>query len=188
MREGAPAGLGAVRNALRVGPALESAVLQQLRGIGANPTIMRSVLRQIEEHRRLDALAASTEKADVARELQRVGDEIGGAGSARPPADLEQRANRLRARLSELQQQLGAVNAEPIDPRDLETALHAFDPLWEQLSTWEQERFIHTLVEQVRYDGKTGMVTLGFRSNGIKDICSWAPVIKEKYDHAQQRG
>jgi site-specific DNA recombinase len=176
-------------------PALESAVLQQLRGIGTNPTIMRNVLRQSEEHRRQDALAASKEKAHVARELQRVADEIGGAGSAgdsgsitRPPADLEQRANRLRVRLSELQHQLEGVSAQPTDPRDLETALHAFDPLWEQLSTWEQERFIHTLVEQVRYDGKTGTVTLGFRSSGIKDLCSWVPVIKEKYEHAQERG
>ena len=50
-----------------------------------------------------------------------------------------------------------------------------FDPLWEQLSTWEQERFIRTLVEQVRYDGKTGTVTLGFRSSGIKELCNWAP-------------
>ena len=81
-----------------------------------------------------------------------------------------------------------AVSAEPNDSRDLEKALHAFDPLWEQLSTWEQERFIHTLVEQIRYDGKAGTVTLGFRSSGIKELCNWAPAIKEKYEHAQQRG
>ena len=176
-------------------PALESAVLQQLRGIGANPAILRNVLRQIEEHRRRDTLAAANEKADVARELQAVADEIRNARSAgepgsttKPAADLEERADRLRARLAELQQRLELVNAEANDPRDLEAALHAFDPLWEQLSTWEQERFIHTLVEQIRYDGKAGTVTLGFRSNGIKELCNWAPVIKEKYEHAQQRG
>ena len=138
---------------------------------------------------------ASKEKADVARELQTVGDDIRSARSAgdagagtKPTADLEQRADRLRARLSELQQQLEAVSAEPNDSSDLVDALHAFDPLWEQLSTWEQERFIHTLVEQIRYDGKAGTVTLGFRSSGIKELCNWAPAIKEKYEHAQQRG
>ncbi len=83
---------------------------------------------------------------------------------------------------------MAAIDAEPTDPRDVETALHEFDPLWEQLSTWEQERFIRTLVEQVRYDGKTGTVTLGFRSSGIKDLCDWAPAVREKYEHAQQRG
>ena len=53
---------------------------------------------------------------------------------------------------------------------------------------WEQERFIHTLVEQVRYDGKTGTVTVGFRSRGIRDLCNWAPAPKNGgYEHANQR-
>jgi site-specific DNA recombinase len=114
-------------------PALESAVLEQLRGIGSNPAVLRSVLQKLNEH---------------------------------------------------------AKNGEvgPANPKDVEAALHAFDPLWEQLSTWEQERFIRTLVDQVRYDGKTGTVALGFRSSGIKDLCDWAPVMKEKYEHAQERG
>ena len=72
-------------------------------------------------------------------------------------------------------------------PKDVEAALHEFDPLWEQLSTWEQERFIRTLVEHVRYDGKTGTVTLGFRSRGIKDFAIGRRPIREKYEHAKQR-
>jgi hypothetical protein len=110
-------------------PALESAVLEQLRGVGSNPSVLRSVLQKINEHRQHDS------------------------------------------------------NGGTANPKEVETALHAFDPLWEQLSTAEQERFIRTLVDQVRYDGKTGTVTLGFRSSGIKDLCNWAPVMKEKYDH-----
>jgi hypothetical protein len=54
------------------------------------------------------------------------------------------------------------------------------------LSAWEQERFIRTLVEHVRYDGKTGTVTLGFRSRGIKEFCSWVPALTEKHEHAKQ--
>ena len=117
-------------------PALESAVLEQLRGVGSNPAVLRSVLQKLNEHRHAEA------DGDV----------------------------------------------KPANPKDVEAALHAFDPLWEQLSTWEQERFIRTLVDQVRYDGKTGTVTLGFRSSGIKDLCNWAPVIREKYEHASERG
>ena len=103
-------------------------------------------------------------------------------------ADLQDRVTHLNDRLMELRRQLAAIDAEHTDPRDVAAALHEFDPLWGQLSTWEQERFIRTLVEQVRYDGKTGTVTLGFRSHGIKDLCTWAPAVREKYEHAQQRG
>jgi site-specific DNA recombinase len=81
---------------------------------------------------------------------------------------------------------LAAIEAEGVDAQDVEEALHEFDSLWEQLSAWEQERFIRTLVEHVRYDGKTGTVTLGFRSRGIKEFCSWAPALTEKHEHAKQ--
>jgi len=82
--------------------------------------------------------------------------------------------------MADLRDQLAAVEAECVDAPDVEAALHSFDPLWEQLSTWEQERFIRTLVDQVRYDGKTGTVTLGFRSRAIRDLCNWAPAHSEK--------
>ena len=58
------------------------------------------------------------------------------------------------------------------DPADVQTALLSFDPLWEQLTTSEQETFIRTLVNQVKYDGTTGEVTIGFHSDGIKELCS----------------
>jgi len=47
-----------------------------------------------------------------------------------------------------------------------------FDPLWEQLTTAEQESFIRTLVQQVKYDWATGEVTIGFHNDGIKQLCS----------------
>lgn len=56
------------------------------------------------------------------------------------------------------------------DPAELQDALQEFDPLWDQLTTVEQERFIRALVLEVRYDGRREIVTLGFRSNGVKQM------------------
>jgi site-specific DNA recombinase len=57
------------------------------------------------------------------------------------------------------------------EPADVQDALLKFDPLWEQLTTWEKERFIRALIAEVRYDGTTETVTVGFRSEGIKELC-----------------
>lgn len=57
------------------------------------------------------------------------------------------------------------------NPGELQDALLKFDPLWDQLTMVEQERFVRTLVSEVRYDGRTEMVTIGFRSDGIKQTC-----------------
>ena len=64
-----------------------------------------------------------------------------------------------------------APDSPMADPAYVQEALRRFDPLWGHLTTWEQERFIRTLVAHVKYDGVTGMVTVGFRSEGIKEIC-----------------
>jgi len=178
-------------------PALEDAVVQQLRGIGHNPTVLREVLKQLADHRNRESAVIAKEKTDVEQELQNIAQEmketvsvaaVDGNSADRATgrlAELQDRVSHLSNRLGELRHELAAIHAEGVDVQDVEAALHDFDSLWEQLSTWEQERFIRTLVEHVRYDGKTGTVTLGFRSRGIKDLCSWAPAMTEKHDHAK---
>jgi site-specific DNA recombinase len=174
-------------------PALENAVVEQLRGIGRNPTVLREVVRKLAEHRHKESAEISGEKTDIEKELRIVAQEMketvslaGSAGSSGDIAtarlaELQDRVSRLGSRLADLRRQLAAIEAEGVDATDLEAALHDFDPLWDQLSTWEQERFIRTLVEHVRYDGKTGTVTLGFRSRGIRELCSQGVP-----DHAKQ--
>lgn len=177
-------------------PALENAVVEQLRGIARNPAMLRAVLCQIEERRLQDAAGISKEKADIELELKKVAQESGDMASTAADArlaagrlvELEDRAAHLRDRLTGIQRQMAEIEAERANPKDVEAALHEFEPLWEQLSTWEQERFIRTLVEQVRYDGRTGTVTVGFRSNGIRDLCDWAATKQEDNRNAKQRG
>ncbi len=50
-------------------------------------------------------------------------------------------------------------------------ALREFDGLWNHLAPREQEQLIKALVETVSYDGRTGTVTVGFRSAGVKQLC-----------------
>jgi site-specific DNA recombinase len=178
-------------------PALENAVVDQLRGICQNPTLLREVQRQLAESRNQEVGELDREKADIEKELKKIAQQmkdavsaVGRAGSSAEIgtsrlADLQDRVSQLSDRLAELDQQTTAIEAEGIDARDVETALHDFSPVWEQLSTWEQERFIRTLVAHVRYDGRSGNVTLGFHSRGIRGLCDWAPDLEERYDHAK---
>ena len=57
------------------------------------------------------------------------------------------------------------------EPADVKDAILRFDPLWEQLTTWEKEQFIRALVAAVKYDGRTSTVTVGFHNEGIKELC-----------------
>ena len=127
--------------------------MEQLRGLGRNPTLLREVLRQIGAHRIRESTVLIREKADIERDLksavQGIRDAVSTPGGATRLAELEVQSSCLSSRLTELSQQLATIEAEDVDVKDVEASLHNFDPLWEQLSTWEQERFIRTLVERV---------------------------------------
>ena len=48
--------------------------------------------------------------------------------------------------------------------------LGTFDPVWESLTSNEQTRIVHLLVERVDYDGANGNVSITFRPSGIKNL------------------
>jgi len=57
------------------------------------------------------------------------------------------------------------------DPAELQDVLQKFGPLWEQLATAEQERFIRVLIREVRYNRRTELVTVRFQSESVKRFC-----------------
>ncbi len=59
----------------------------------------------------------------------------------------------------------------PIDPENLRSTLAQFDCLWDQLTIHERERFIRALVKEVRYEGPTQSVVVGFQSEILKEYC-----------------
>jgi site-specific DNA recombinase len=87
-------------------------------------------------------------------------------GIAQTPAMLSE----VLRQLEESRQQSG-TDVPINDPEEVRQALMRFDPLWEELTTAEKERFIRVLVKEVRYDGPNQIVTVGFRSEGIKALC-----------------
>jgi len=163
-------------------PVLEEAVLSQLRGLGRDPAVLRSVLGEIEQRRAVEIALLGREQADAeaqiksaAREMAEVAPQAAHTPSALERlAQLQDHARHLNERLADVRGQLERVDDATTDPATVDAALREFNSLWEQLSTSEQERFIRILVDQVRYDGRTGTVTVGFRSTAARDLCNWA--------------
>ena len=163
--------------------ALETAVVEQIRGISRNPAMMGEVLRQLADQNRRGSVESDREKAAIERELEKLAQEMGGlAGLVSSPgpaaksatdrlAVLHERAAELEQRLAGVREKTGKADSQRVDSNDLQKMLEEFDPLWEQMTPWEREKFIGALVKQVSYDGTTGTVTVEFRSGGIRSLC-----------------
>ncbi|MCC6363056.1 MAG: recombinase family protein [Bryobacterales bacterium] len=161
-------------------PAIESAVVQQLRAIGSDSRIAARALQKVEQQRlagicelNSERQAALNELGLLTAELNRLAPLSADAGQAvlDRMADLQERIGRIQHRLAEIRQELNGLEEGRVDEQDFRAALAQFGPVWEYLNTREQARIIRALVERVTYDGQTRKVTVAFRTAGIREMC-----------------
>jgi site-specific DNA recombinase len=161
-------------------PAIEAAVVQQIRKIGSDPRIVGEALRRAESQRRSRITELTFERDLAQKDLAACGAGIRGlaplVGSQDPTvtdriADLQERITRAEARRAGIVRELAGLESGGVDEEDLRAALVQFGPVWESLNSREQGRIIRALVERVTYDGRTNKVAVSFRSAGIREMC-----------------
>ncbi len=85
-------------------------------------------------------------------------------------ADLQERIAAAQRRLVEVRDQIERLRRGTIDPAEVARALAEFDPLWESLTSHEQGRLLHLLIERIDYDGREGVISITFHPTGIKTL------------------
>jgi site-specific DNA recombinase len=160
--------------------AIESAVLDSIRRIGADPKLAEAVAAEA-----LDQSARQRRDLDQQLEVERRSLRQLNQTLVREAADtsvdsgarfdrivgLQREIETTERRLAELAAERKDLDSERINAEDLRRTLAEFDAIWSSLTTKEQEQMIHLLVAKVGYDGRTGKVTVNFRSAGAKEIC-----------------
>jgi site-specific DNA recombinase len=164
-------------------PAIEEAVVEQIRGIGANPAIVEAVATELEQEQLAQRADLEQERHVAERELRRINEEIGAvisSAAAKGPsmklatdrlADLQDRASALEGRISKIRKELMAKIEEGVDRAHTSQLLRDFDHLWQQMTPREQEKLVKSLVDHVTYDGTTEEVRVAFRSAALKQMC-----------------
>ena len=86
-------------------------------------------------------------------------------------AGLREQVAAGESRAEELRREILRREQYQIDEKDLRRAMGSFDEVWKAMGLHEQRAFLGHLVEKVGYDGRTGKVTVSFRSAGVKKLC-----------------
>ena len=162
---------------------IERFVVEQIKCIGRDPTLVAETVRQAhgQARQRIDELATEErrlqrELAGHHREMQKLVrspsvDEDNGLAAARF-ADLQDRITSAERRLTEVRDEAEHQRRDLIDEADVAKAMAEFDPVWESLSPREQGRLLQLLIERVDYDGHDGMVSITFHAGGIKALAN----------------
>jgi site-specific DNA recombinase len=153
-------------------PLVEDAVVESIRRVGVHPDVLAET-----------AVAARQRLAEIVTGLRGELNTTNGRVK-----NLKSQVARLRnpeaARLAEIREQLAAGEAraeglrkeilrrekQRIDEKELRRAMDSFEEVWKTMSLEEQRTLLRQLVEKVGYDGRTGKVTVSFKSAEVKEL------------------
>jgi site-specific DNA recombinase len=167
-------------------PEIERFVVDQVRGVGKDSTVLAETLRQTRTRGRTRIKELEAEKLSLERDLKRHNDELrklagrlatNGTATDRV-ADLQDRIRAAEQRATQVREELVALSRELVDEKEVARALSLFDPVWETLSPREQVRVIRLLVQRVDYDGEKGTVSVTFHPAGIKTLADELEEVK----------
>jgi len=153
-------------------------VVDRIRSIGDDPTIMAMTLEQararaLDQAESLGAEITIAERdvRQIQTEIARIAIEAGTNGHAATRlAELHERLRKAECRLSELRDQVERVQRETVTKAEVDSALGAFSPIWDTLSPREQARILQLLIKRVEYDGEHGKVAVTFHANGLRTL------------------
>lgn len=151
---------------------LERFVVDQIRSIGRDPTVLAETIRQVRSQSQ-KAIAdlereGGTLERDIARQSKALKQHLVAAPglNAADVAHRQDELRRLETRLTEVRERRTALRSELVEEHEVVDTLSRFDPVWESLAPREQARIIRLLVERVDYDGRDSTVSVTFRPAG----------------------
>jgi site-specific DNA recombinase len=156
---------------------IERFVVDQIKEVGRDPALVAATVAATRRHaeegiKRLDRERNATERqsgVDEA-ELRRLASVPAKNGELARLADVQERIGAAERRLTEIADELAALEAAVVTEADVAAALADFDAVWDALTPREQARALALLIEHVDHDGDGGNVSITFRPTGLKTL------------------
>ncbi|MFO0916668.1 MAG: recombinase family protein [Pirellulales bacterium] len=150
---------------------IERCVVDQIRCVGRDATLIGEVLAQASRHSDEQAERLTGELKRLRAQLRAEHSELGRLASAPDSVELIDAQNRVAGaerRASQIESELAESEGLGVDESDVAAALSDFDAVWDCLAAAERRRLVELLVERVMYDDVAGTVAVTFRASGIR--------------------
>ncbi len=161
----------------------ERVVVDQLRGLAADPGLRAEVVRQANVQFDADLAATELERGQLGRELGRHHAEVrtlaasgtADAATAGRLADLHERIARSETRSAELDARIASLRTDRLTPADAKAAFADFDAVWEALAPREQAAVVELLVARVEFDPSASEMAISFHPTAVKKYLEHKP-------------
>ncbi len=152
---------------------IERFVIDQIKCIGRDRTVIRDTLAQTRQLAELQLERLKAERSGIQREIRNEFAQLGKLAAASVDgnprlAEAQDRIRLAERRITEIDDEVTALSGPIINEDEVAASLKDFDELWNVLSPREQSRIIELLIERVTYDGHASMLSITYRSAGIR--------------------
>jgi site-specific DNA recombinase len=160
-------------------------VIDQIKALGRDPQVIKETLAQARRQAEDQFERLTAERGDLVRRLREDHAEIGRLAATAHPgdprlADAHDRIHEAERRVSQIDNELAALDGDFVDEAEVAAALVDFDAVWDCVAPREQARIVELLVERVAYDGNAGSISITFRPAGIKSLAGELTQRKEE--------
>ncbi len=170
---------------------IEQCIYERIRTIGSHPALVEETIRAAQKQIAERTTHLEAEIRITKRQLSRLQEEKqtllqsisqGGSVASKAAERLDRVADEMdltSSRLSSLQRQLADLQEQKIDTEDLAKAIAQFNPIWDVLLPRERIRIVRLLIQQVDFDGDSGIIGISFQPSGIKTLAAEATTTNE---------
>jgi site-specific DNA recombinase len=154
-------------------PSVEDAVVESIRRVGVHPDVLAETAR-IARQQLTEALTGLREELDsINARVKNLRSQLARARNPEPTrtAELREQVGAGEARAAELRHEISRREKQRLDEKDLLQTMGPFEEVWGAMNLEEQRILVRHLIEKVGYDGRTGKVTVSFKSAGAKELC-----------------
>ena len=153
-------------------PSVEEAVVESIRRVGVHPDVLaetaraaRQRLAEIVTGLREDLTTTNGRVKNLKSQVARIRDP-----DAARLAEIRDQLAVGEARAEVLRKEILRLDKQRIDEKELRRTMGGFEDVWKTMNLGEQRALLRQLIEKVGYDGRTGKVTVSFKSAGVKEL------------------
>ena len=170
---------------------IERFIVDQIRCIGRDQRLQHETFAASRMKAEANIAELESEHLGIQRDLARWNIEVRKLLSQISPTDSDGPALKLMAdhqerignatrRSVEIREEIGTLKGGIVDEKQFATAVSSFDPVWDSLTSHEQARLVHLLIQTVDYNGSTGDIEITFHPSGIASLAEEISHRREK--------
>jgi site-specific DNA recombinase len=149
---------------------IEQGVVESIERVGVHPEVLAETAR-IARQRLSETVTRLRGELNAVgvrvKNLKSQQARIKGQGSGRA-ADLQSQIGVDELRAEQIRNELLRRERSQLDEKDLRRTMGSFSKVWEALNGEEQRTLLSMLIEKVGFDGRSGKITVSFKSEELK--------------------